>query len=184
MRRVKDGDCCNYQGDLSGKIRGMPLLVDGHNLIGHMPDLSLADSDDEAQLVFWLRKYAMRKRGRQVVVIFDHGVYGHPQQLNGYGVECHFSTSPRDADADLIRRIRAIQRKNDWQVITSDHAVADVARACGIRVLSAQEFARRLHLLDQPVIASDHKPGEQTLSPQEVEEWLRLFGVNPNDNEA
>ena len=184
MRRAKDGDCCNCQVDLSGKIRGMPLLVDGHNLIGHMPDLSLADSDDEAQLVFRLRKYATRKRGRRIVVIFDHGVYGHPQQLNGYGVECHFSTSPHDADTDLIRRIRAIRRKDEWQVITSDRAVAGAARACGIRVLSAQEFARRLHVLDQPAIAPDHKQVEQTLSPHEIEEWLRLFGVNPNDDEA
>ncbi len=162
----------------------MPLLVDGHNLIGHMPDLSLADSDDEAQLVFRLRKYATRKRGRRVVVIFDHGVYGHPQQLNGYGVECHFSTSPRDADADLIRRIRAIQHKNEWQVITSDRAIADTARACGIRVLSAQEFARRLHVLDQPATVHDDKQGEKTLPPHEVEEWLRLFGVDPNNDKT
>src|SRR5262245_8805655 len=38
----------------------MHLLVDGHNLIGQMPGLSLADPDDEAQLVLLLRGYAMR----------------------------------------------------------------------------------------------------------------------------
>ena len=52
----------------------MPLLVDGHNLIGQVPGLSLADADDEAQLVQLLRRYSTAKRGRQVVVVFDRGV--------------------------------------------------------------------------------------------------------------
>ncbi|MCG8348305.1 MAG: hypothetical protein MI924_11065, partial [Chloroflexales bacterium] len=63
----------------------MPVLVDGHNLIGQLPNLNLADHDDEAQLVMLLRHYTTRKRGRRVVVVFDHGVYGHPDNLNGYG---------------------------------------------------------------------------------------------------
>ena len=33
----------------------MPLLIDGHNLIGQIPELSLADEDDEGKLVMLLR---------------------------------------------------------------------------------------------------------------------------------
>lgn len=162
----------------------MPLLVDGHNLIGQMPDLNLADSDDEAQLVLLLRRYAARKRGRRVVVVFDHGVYGHPQNLSGYGVECHFAMSPEDADHDLIRRIRAIRRKGEWQVVTSDRAVAGEARARGMKVVSAQEFARKLQALGTPAVHPRTKDTDHTLSPDEVEEWLRMFGVSPDDEAA
>src|SRR6185295_1203841 len=102
----------------------MHLLVDGHNLIPRIPGLNLSDPDDEAQLVMLLRRYATRKRGRQVVVVFDHGVYGHPDRLDGYGVTCYFARSPQDADAQLIRRLGALARPRDWALVTSDRQVA------------------------------------------------------------
>jgi hypothetical protein len=161
----------------------MPLLIDGHNLIGQMPGLDLADSDDEAQLVLLLRQYAARKRGRRIVVVFDHGVYGHPQNLNGYNVECHFAKSPRDADKLLIRRIRAIRRVGEWQVITSDRAVAGEARARNIKVISSSEFARKLQASAGPTVRPDNKSSERPLSPREVDEWMQIFGIDPEEEE-
>ncbi len=161
----------------------MPILIDGHNLIGQIHSISLAAPDDEAQLVLLLRRYANRKRGRRVVVVFDHGVYGHPGNLNGYGVECHFARSPADADKELIRRIRAIKRTEVWQVVTSDRAVAGAARARRITVVSSQVFARRLfsHVEDHEPEESRPDPEkmlkDRQLSPREIEEWLRLFGA-------
>ena len=38
------------------------LLIDGHNLIGQTPGLSLADPNDEQKLIVMLRKYAARKQ--------------------------------------------------------------------------------------------------------------------------
>jgi uncharacterized protein len=58
----------------------MPLLIDGHNLISQIPGLSLSDPDDEGDLVMLLRRYTTARRGRKVVVVFDHGVYGHPSR--------------------------------------------------------------------------------------------------------
>src|SRR5262245_65721141 len=108
----------------------MHLLVDGHNLIAQMPGISLADADDEARLVLLLRGFAARKRGRRVLVVFDRGVYGHPQQLDGYGVTCYFAKSPQDADTQLIRRLRALKRPGEWMLVSSDRAVARVAAEC------------------------------------------------------
>ncbi len=162
----------------------MSLLIDGHNLIGQIPTLSLADSNDEAELVLLLRRYAARKRGRRIVVVFDGGVYGHPHNLNGYGVECYFAQSPKDADAILMKRIRSIRRRGEWQVVTSDRAVAGTARAQGIQVISSQTFA---HLLVSPAVAPvypDDKTAHYTSTPQEIQEWLRLFGVDTDDTET
>ncbi len=156
----------------------MPVLIDGHNLIGQIPTIDIAAPDDEAQLVLLLRRYAARRRERKVVVVFDGGVYGHPGNLNGYGVETYFARSPADADAELIRRIRAVKRRGEWLVVSSDRAVVGEAQARGIAVISSQEFARRLAALDQPRASAREKIGERPLSAAEVEEWMCFFGVD------
>jgi predicted RNA-binding protein with PIN domain len=161
----------------------MPILIDGHNLIGQLPGISLADPDDEAQLVMLLRRYAARRRGRKLIVIFDGGVYGHPENLNGYGVEARFARAPADADAELIRRIRAIRRRDEWLVVSSDRAVAGEAQARGIPVLSAHEFARRLAAMGGPKATLRDKRNDRPLSRAEIEEWMRLFGVEEDDDE-
>src|SRR6266508_2082343 len=153
----------------------MPLLVDGHNLIGQIPGIKLSDADDEGELVMLLRRYSTAKRGRQVVVVFDHGVYGHPQKLDGYGITCHFARSPQDADAQLIKRLRALKRPRDWTLVTSDREVVRMAEECGVKVMSSQEFARQL--LAGPARANTaltEKPDRQ-LSEAEIAEWMEIF---------
>ncbi len=161
----------------------MPILIDGHNLIGQLPGMSLADPDDEAQLVLLLRRYAARRRGRKLIVVFDGGVYGHPENLTGYGVEARFAYGPENADAELIRRIRAIKRRDEWLVVSSDRAVAGEAQARGIPVLSAQEFARRLTAMGTPRASLREKHNDRPLSKAEIDEWMRLFGVEEDDDE-
>jgi hypothetical protein len=161
----------------------MPILVDGHNLIGQMPNISLSDPDDEAQLVMLLRRYAVRRRGRKVVVIFDGGVYGHPDNLSGYGVEAKFAKAPGDADGELIKRIRAVKRRDEWVVVSSDRAVAGEAQACGIPVVSSQEFARRLAGIDLPRASLNAKRNDRPLTRAEIEEWMRVFGVEEGEDE-
>lgn len=156
----------------------MPLLIDGHNLIAHMPGLHLSDADDEAQLVMLLRRYAAKKRGRTIFVVFDRGVYGHPQHLDGYGVTCFFARSPQDADAQLIRRIGAIPRPQEWTVVTADRQVAQAASARGIKVIDSRVFAQMLLRLTRPPPREQPPDADKPDRPDqpEIEEWLRLFG--------
>lgn len=164
----------------------MPLLVDGHNLIGQIDEIDITSEDDEAQLVMLLRRYVARKRGRRIVVVFDNGAYGHPESLNGYGVECYFAKTPKDADRELIRRIKTIRRRDIWQVITSDRAVAGEARTRGIKVVSSAAFAQKLKQRDIPALPevdTEDKIKNRKLSSHEVDEWLRLFGESPESEE-
>ncbi len=162
----------------------MSILIDGHNLIGQLPGISLADPDDEAQLVLLLRRYAARRKGRKLVVIFDNGVYGHPDNLSGYGVEVRFARSPADADSELIKKIRSIRRRDEWLVVSSDHAVVGEARAHHIPVVTSQEFARRLQALEQAhTLPGPADSTERPLSRAELQDWLRLFGVEPGTEE-
>ena len=59
----------------------MPYLIDGHNLIGSLPGLSLADPEDERKLLDRLQGYARRSR-RRMIVFFDQGnpIYRNPRR--------------------------------------------------------------------------------------------------------
>jgi predicted RNA-binding protein with PIN domain len=168
----------------------MNLLVDGHNLIGQIPSLSLSDRDDEARLVIMLRRYSVRSRKHQVIVVFDRGVYGHPQKLDGYGISCHFALSPQDADTQLIRRIRELARPKEWALVSSDRAIKAVAQERGVRVIDARQFAQEL--IEAPSKANSSKSSNSStpssspekrdvrLSEAELREWMRLFGEDPD----
>ncbi len=51
----------------------MSFIIDGHNLIGVMPDINLADPDDEHRLLARLRAYRARSGGPSLIVFFDSG---------------------------------------------------------------------------------------------------------------
>lgn len=46
----------------------MQYWIDGHNLIGKIPDLDLSDPDDEAKLARQIKQWASRDRRRHVTL--------------------------------------------------------------------------------------------------------------------
>ena len=75
----------------------MPYIIDGHNLIGAIPGLSLADLDDEHALIHRLSEYA-RSHQRSITVYFDRGFLAAPQISNAGRVKVRFVRPPRTAD--------------------------------------------------------------------------------------
>jgi predicted RNA-binding protein with PIN domain len=152
----------------------MPLLIDGHNLIGRLPDLRLDDPDDEARLVARLRTYAARTRKR-VRVVFDRGLPGgRSHELSGGGVEVVFASTGRTADSILCERIRRSRDPHGLTVVTSDQQVIAAAQARGARVMRSEEFASLLSA--PPTADTGDERKDVHLSSEEVEEWLALFG--------
>ena len=148
----------------------MPLLIDGHNLIGRLPDLGLDDPDDEVKLVARLRTYSART-GKRVTVVFDRGLPGgRSRELSGGGVEVVFASAGHTADGILRERIRGARDPRGLMVVTSDREVMRAARASGARVMRSGKFAAKLKT---PRAASVEQ--DVHLSAEEVEEWLTLF---------
>ena len=81
----------------------MAYLIDGHNLIGQLPDLSLNDPNDEAKLVQKLIGFAARQQKR-VVVVFDSGLPGGKSRL---------STGPGRSDLRLTAQQRRRRDESD-----------------------------------------------------------------------
>ena len=162
----------------------MHYIVDGHNLIGHSRTIQLTDPNDEAKLTDALHRWVLRSGRAQVTVVFDGGVYGHPLRLDRPNVRTVFAHSPRDADTKLIAMIDAITETQGYRIVTSDRIVAAAAKARGVQVITSAQFAAELEQPAKPrrIPARKQRP-EQKLPRTEVEEWLRLFGEDPPQDE-
>ena len=149
----------------------MPILIDGHNLIGQLPTISLSDPDDEEKLVHLLLSYRART-GRRIVVVFDPGEgFALRETRHLGGVEVVFAAHGSSADAVISRRVRRSRDRAGWLVVTSDNRLAETVTRLGARVQSAAEFAAGLG--PEPEAPPDWK--DMPLSPEEVESWLALF---------
>jgi len=152
----------------------MKVIVDGHNLIGKLADISLADPNDEAQLVILLRQYAART-GRKLTVVFDGGLPGGPsRKLSGGGVRVVFASSGRQADPLIINRIRRIRDLEAWLVVSSDRAILRAAARYKVRAQRSEDFAAELEEAPRPPPAA---PDPRLIPPSkdEVDAWLREF---------
>lgn len=151
----------------------MPILVDGHNLIGRLARPSLQDPDDEAELIRMLGSYRART-GRAITVVFDPGsTFALSQTGRVRGIDVVFAPHGSDADAVIVRLVRKNPDPRSWQVITSDRSLAAKVQALGARVQSAEAFAQRLERRESEREGLPWK--EQALSQDELEEWLDLF---------
>lgn len=158
----------------------MPLLIDGHNLIGSgsIPDISLADEDDEARLVARLRIWRSKAKDR-ITVVFDHGITGGRSiGLSGAGVNVIFARNPQDAD-ELIRR-RLHSAGKGLILVSNDAELRRDAAAAEVEVWRSDEFVQRMQTKPRKKDATTQaqEAGAEShvnLSDREVDQWLRMF---------
>jgi predicted RNA-binding protein with PIN domain len=143
----------------------MTLLIDGHNLIGTglVPGVQLGDADEEWLLVQRLRPYAAAKR-QAMTVVFDSGLGPPPQwQLSGGGVTVRFAPPGTEADALIVRLLRASGQPGKVTVVTNDQGLAGQVRAAGGQVRSASQFAAQL----APAKTTQTAPAEPLPDPRD-----------------
>ncbi len=162
----------------------MHYLIDGHNLIARMPDISLADPDDEVQLILRLRSWAARSRKRQVTLFFDGGIPGGKDvRLSTPQVRVIFASVGQTADALLIKGINKVKNPPEFLLVTSDQQIIAAANGRKMPHLTSDKFAAQLATQWQetppgPTITDD----DPVISEAEVADWLATFG--PVDERA
>ncbi len=158
----------------------MPVLVDGHNVIGHSPDLSLADPQDETKLIARLHRHAALT-GKQITVVFDPSPNAAPDLLGSSRddrgkVKVIYAAAGQKAD-DVLRAIAAQTRdRQGLIVVTSDRALADFVRKCGVRVQTAQAFLAQMQTTAQAGARTSEKP---QASAADVALWSQVFKEPP-----
>ena len=170
----------------------MHYLIDGHNLIGKMPDIDLRDPDDEIQLVLRLKSWIAEQKNREATVIFDGGQTGGvSNRLSSRDLTVIFSPPGQIADTLIIRRLKSLKNPRQYTVVSSDRMVSDAAKAVRVKSLKSEEFIAREGFVyedvDEATPAKKHqktpktppKPEDPLLSEAEVSEWLQLFGPVP-----
>jgi len=156
----------------------VPYLIDGHNLIGQLPRITLQDPDDELRLVERLRGVMGRKRAR-CTVVFDAGLPGgHSRELSTPSVQVVFAHSGTTADRIIMERIRSARDATRWIVVTNDQAIVSEAQRCGTQVMKSGAFAREMNA--PAPLADDENPNPH-VTPDELDAWLALFGGEPGD---
>jgi predicted RNA-binding protein with PIN domain len=126
----------------------MATIIDGHNLIGVLPDIHLADPGDEARLLRRLRDHCARNRSGPMIVFFDAGSSGsalRPEQRGaGLAVEARFAAPGQTADDAIVAFLRGVTQPGQYAVVTDDRELTWRVRALGASTIRASEFAARL----------------------------------------
>ena len=151
----------------------MPYLIDGHNLIGQMPNICLHDPEDEMQLVLILNEF-FKKRRISGTVFFDRRGPGLARKTGAGRLKVEFATPPNTADRMIEQRLRSIKKEaSNCVVISSDREIQTVARVLGAKVMDSSEFAKQLQDSNTR-FEEDEKP-QSPISAKELRRWEKLF---------
>jgi predicted RNA-binding protein with PIN domain len=129
----------------------MAYVIDGHNLIGILPDISLAQPDDEARLIDLLLSYRARGAG-PMIVFFDGNPLSasdlggdHPRSIPSRpGIEVRYASRGRPADDLIVEFLRANRQPGQYAVVTNDVELIKRVKGLGASVLRANEFSAQM----------------------------------------
>ena len=159
----------------------MPYIIDGHNLIPKVPGLSLQQMDDEQHLLEMLQEFCRRQR-KQVEVYFDNAPPGGVRARNLGSVTARFVRQGTTADSAIRKRLANLGRAaRNWTVVSSDQAVQVEARAVQAQAMPSETFARLLTRALDDSWTDQGEAAETILNPEEVDDWLQLFGSDERD---
>ena len=157
------------------------LIVDGHNLTFGHDDArrKLLGGDPEGSrrdVLACVHAYAEATKERALVV-FD-GTGGGTPPGGSDRVRYCFSGERRDADEEIVRRVRAHTGRRETCVVTSDRSLAAAVRKLGAKTVGLKAFLREVRRLAnrrRRPVALEPAAKYKGPSPAEVEYWLTVF---------
>ncbi len=170
-------DFGNWQENKRDKLAGVNYIIDGHNLIAHIPGLSLSMPDDEEQLVALLNKYCEHSRSK-AEVYFDGAPPGQAGVRRYRQVRAHFTRKSSTADEAIMDRLSQMGKGkslHDWIVVSSDRSIQAAAHEAHAGVMKSEEFGLLLQDSLQSSTGDTESRPDPPLSPAEVDEWLAIF---------
>jgi len=154
-------------------------LIDGNNVIGQRVGWHRDKAGSRRRLMQELARLAVAKKLRLAVVFDGAPDPQFPDGSSYRGVKVFFARAGSDADTRIIEMAEAEQNKKNLVVVTSDGKLASRVRVCGVRVMRSGEFRR---MLDENAAAAPDTEG-QSVKEDEMDEWMRYFGVDGNEGE-
>jgi len=151
----------------------MPHIIDGHNLIGKIPEISLQDLDDEIYLINLLEDY-FRITRKKALVFFDNAAISNKKLKHKTAfLEVSFIRKPRTADQAIIAKLKMLKgNARNYTVVSSDRWIVDRATRSGAKVMLSENFWK---LIQKQRLQSENTPD---FLENEVDFWLKKF--NPD----
>lgn len=160
----------------------MVILIDGHNLIPHIPGLSLAQFDDEQKLVEMLQVFA-RVRRKKVEVIFDKAPMGQALKRTYGTIRVQSARPGLNADEEIRLRLEALGASaRQYTVVSSDLRVQTYARAARAKIEGSDSFAQQVMGALAQATKQNDQAGERTLDAQEIAMWMEIFNSKSRED--
>ncbi len=154
-------------------------LIDGNNVIGQRVGWHRDKAGSRRRLMQELARLAVVKKLRLAVVFDGAPDPQFPDGSSYRGVKLFFARPGSDADTRIIEMAEAERNKKNLVVVTSDRSLAARVRVCGVRVMRSGEFRR---MLDETAASTPGTKG-QNVKEDEMDEWMRYFGVDGSEEE-
>jgi len=155
----------------------MPYIIDGNNLIGCSPDISLEDANSRTEIIAIVRKFQKNKKSK-IIVVFD----GEPdtflnEENPAEKIVVKYPQIGESADDEIKRILDSYTYFRDVVLVTSDRELKDLAKKKGARVINSIEFYYELKRVFRATgrIELKQKRIDTELSDGEVDQWLKIF---------
>lgn len=159
----------------------MAYIIDGNNVIGQTPGWYRDKPGARRRLLESLAVFAQTKKSR-IIVAFDGAPEDWlPDGATYRGVKVCYARRGSNADDRIEQMVEASRDRRGITVVTSDRRLAVEVRALGASTMRSGEFRK---MVEEAVQSAPDSQSEAEVQIDDVNAWMRYFGVLPTDDEA
>lgn len=159
----------------------MSYLIDGNNVMAQRVGWHRNKPGARRLLMDELADF-VRAKGSTVAVVFDGAPEQHfPDGASYKGVKVFYSERGSNADERIKRFVDTARERRTLMVVTSDRELASYVRRCGAQVIRSGDFRKRMEEVAMARASSTLE--EESTRQDEVPDWMRYFGVGPEDED-
>ncbi len=116
----------------------MKILIDAYNVLHHASKDDYIHEHERKHFINQLSAYA-KKKGHQVIVVFDGGPFLFPTSEQQKGITVKYS-GPKDTADDIILRYIKEHEGQSMLLVSSDRELCDAAYYYQVEAIDAQDF--------------------------------------------
>ena len=166
------------------RVETMPVVIDGYNLLHAARGMEGGSQLGRRQLCEMVAAWS-RNTGEPVVLVFDGAAPSDAlaSQLHAEGVDVVYSGVGRSADEVINEQVRASSAPRRLMVVSTDRDIRQAARRRRCRYATSSEFLELMvRVLSRPPRVPSEPPEKRKgTPPDEVDDWLRRFGFDPEE---
>ncbi len=155
----------------------MPYIIDGNNLIGSSPDISLKDANARYEIISIIKKFQRNKKSK-IIVVFDGEPDTFSEEENpNEKIVIKYPQIGESADDEIKKILDGYTYFRDVILITSDRELKDVAKKKGAKVINSIEFYYELKRVYRATgrIEMKQKRINTELTEGEIDQWMKIF---------